>query len=138
VILLDTNLLSELLRPSPNAKVLAWFDDQPRASLFTTTITQAELLYGVELLPDGQRKATLMQAVLEIFSIDMAGRVLAFDAEATRVYATIAAQRKNSGSPASQFDAMIASIAFCHGATLATRNVKDFHDCGIELVNPWE
>jgi len=138
MILLDTNLLSELLRPSPDRKVMSWFDSQPRASLFTTTVTKAEILYGVSLLPEGQRKTALQQAVLEVFATDMAGRMLPFDEDAATAYASIAASRKQAGSPISQFDAMIAAIAACHGAILATRNIKDFQSCGIELINPWQ
>jgi predicted nucleic acid-binding protein len=137
VIILDTNVLSEVLRPSPHDRVLAWLDRQPRSALFTTTITQGELLYSVQLLPEGRRKTMLLDAVLAIFSSDLAGRVLGFDSDAAAAYAEIAATRKAAGHPISQFDAMIAAIARSRGASLATRNVKDFVDCGIEMANPW-
>ncbi|AKH70666.1 MULTISPECIES: type II toxin-antitoxin system VapC family toxin [Gammaproteobacteria] len=138
MIILDTNVLSETLRPSPDARALAWLEAQPRAALFTTTITQAEVLYGVRVLPNGQRKAALLDAVQAIFVSDMAGQVLGFDSDAAAAYAEIAAFRKTAGKPISQFDAMIAAVAKSRGAGLATRNVKDFADCGIQVVDPWQ
>ncbi|MBS3685120.1 type II toxin-antitoxin system VapC family toxin [Klebsiella quasipneumoniae] len=138
MIVLDTNVLSETLRPAPDALALAWLAQQPRSALFTTTVTRAELLYGVRLLPDGQRKAALMEAIHGIFASDMAGQVLGFDNDASDAYAGIAASRKLAGKPISHFDAMIAAIAKSRGASLATRNVKDFVDCGITVVDPWK
>lgn len=138
MIVLDTNVLSETLRPAPDALALAWLAQQPRSALFTTTVTRAELLYGVRLLPDGQRKAALMEAIHGIFASDMAGQVLGFDNDAADAYAEIAASRKLAGKPISQFDAMIAAIAKSRGASLATRNVKDFVDCGITVIDPWK
>lgn len=137
MIVLDTNVLSETLRPVPNAKVLAWLEVQPRATIFTTTVTRGELFYGVRLLADGWRKTSLLGAVQAIFNEDLAGHVLSFDNASADVYAEIAATRKTAGRPISQFDAMIAAIAQSRGATLVTRNFKDFTDCGIELVDPW-
>lgn len=138
MIILDTNVLSEILRPAPDAKVMAWLAAQPRFALFTTTVTQAELLYGVKVLPDGRRKSGLREAVLAVFAIDFEGQVLSFDSDAACVYAEIAADRRSAGQPISQFDAMIAAIARSRGADLATRNVKDFADCGIHVINPWD
>lgn len=137
MIVLDTNVLSEVLRPAPEAGVLAWLSAQPRSSLFTTTVTRAELLYGARLLPEGQRKAALLEAIGAIFGTDMAGQVLSFDDEAADAYARIAVERRAVGRPISQFDAMIAAITRSRGAKLATRNVKDFADCGIDLIDPW-
>ncbi|HAB5395082.1 TPA_asm: PIN domain-containing protein [Salmonella enterica subsp. enterica serovar Mbandaka] len=138
MIVLDTNVLSEALRPAPDKLALAWLAQQPRSALFTTTITRAELLYGVRLLPDGQRKVALMEAIHGIFASDMAGQVLGFDNDASDAYAEIAASCKLAGKPISQFDAMIAAIAKSRGASLATHNVKDFMDCGITVVDPWK
>jgi predicted nucleic acid-binding protein len=138
MIVLDTCLLSEVLRPAPVSKVLAWLETQPRAALFTTVITRSELLYGVHLLPEGKRKAALLKAVRAIFSTDMAGRVLGFDNAAADVYAEIATSRRAAGRPISQFDAMIAAIVRSRGARLATRNVRDFVGCGIEIIDPWQ
>lgn len=137
MIVLDTNVLSEMLRSAPEAGVLAWLAAQPRSSLFTTTVTQAELLYGARLLPEGQRKAALLEAIGAIFVTDMAGQVLSFDDEAADAYAEIAAARRAGGRPISQFDAMIAAITRSRGAKLATRNVKDFADCGIDVIDLW-
>lgn len=137
MIVLDTNALSEILRPVPDTQVLVWLAAQPRSVLFTTTVTRAELFYGVRLLPDGQRQTALLDAIQSIFDQDLAGHVLNFDSTAADTYAKIAASRKAVGKPISQFDAMIAAMAKSKGASLATRNLKDFVDCGIDLVNPW-
>jgi predicted nucleic acid-binding protein len=138
VIVLDTNVLSETLRPQPSAKVLAWLTAQPAAALFTTTITRGEILYGVRLLPKGRRRDALHDAVTAIFDEDFASRTLHFDNHAADTYADIAAARKTKGRPISQFDAMIAAIAHSRGAALAMRNTRDFVDCGIEIIDPWE
>jgi len=137
VIVLDTNVLSECLKPSPDEAVLAWMAAQPRATLFTTTIVEAEILYGVRLLPDGARKAALAPAVRAIFAEDLTGRVIPFDRDCADVFAEIAASRKAMGQPISQFDAMIAAATRSRGAMLATRNLRDFVHCDISLVDPW-
>ncbi|KAA0082177.1 type II toxin-antitoxin system VapC family toxin [Paraburkholderia sp. T12-10] len=137
MIVLDTNVLSETLRSAPDPRVMEWFGGQRRAALFTTTITHAEILYGLGLLADGSRKQALSAAVKAIFNADFAGRLLSFDSDAAEVYAQIAVSRKAAGRPISQFDAMIAAVARSRGATLATRNVKDFSDCGLAVVDPW-
>lgn len=138
MIVVDTNALSELLRPAPDARVLEWFAAQPRATLFTTTVTRGEILYGLRLLSDGQRRRGLLEAVQAVFNQEFAGRVLGFDAEAADVFAQIAASRKLAGRPISQFDAMIAAVARSRGAALATRNLKDFTGCGVDLIDPWQ
>jgi predicted nucleic acid-binding protein len=135
MIVLDTNVLSEALRPIPEARVMTWLANQPRAALFTTTVTRAEILYGIHLLPSGARRQSLWRATQAIF--DFSDLVIDFDSSAADAYADIAAVRKNAGRPISQFDAMIAAMARTKGATLATRNTRDFLDCGIELVDPW-
>ncbi|MGN6667558.1 MAG: type II toxin-antitoxin system VapC family toxin [Trinickia sp.] len=137
MIVLDTNVLSETLRSAPDPRVIEWFRAQRRAALFTTTITRAEILYGVERLEDGSRKRALSAAVQAVFEQDFAGRLLGFDSDAADMYAAIAASRRNAGKQISQFDAMIAAVARSAGATLATRNVKDFVDCGIPVIDPW-
>jgi len=105
--------------------------------MFVTAITQAEILVGIEVMVAGKRKHRLTEVVEQIFVHDFQGRILPFDAEAARQFATISASRKAAGRPISQFDAMIAAIVRVHGATLATRNVRDFEHCGIRLINPW-
>ena len=137
MIVLDTNVLSEVLRPVPESKVLTWLSSQPRLSLFTTTVTRGEVLFGLRLLPEGQRRLGLWAAALAIFDEDSSGQVLSFDSGAADAYAEIAANRRSAGKPISQFDAMIAAISRSRGASLATRNVRDFANCGITVVNPW-
>src|SRR5271165_1645813 len=134
---LDTNVLSEALRALPEPAVLDWLAHQPRASLFTTTVTRGEILYGFRLLSDGRRRRGLWDAAIKIFSDDFAGQVLSFDNDAADMYAEIAASRRIAGKPISQFDAMIVAMARSRGASLATRNVMDFEDCGVDVINPW-
>jgi predicted nucleic acid-binding protein len=138
MIVLDTNVLSELLAPSPSPAVVSWLSAQPAAAVFTTAVTEAEILYGLALLPDGRRRQALEAAVRPIFSEDLAGRVLAFDREAAASYAVIASRRRAIGRPISQFDAQIAAIAVSRGASIATRNVADFAETGAPVINPWE
>ncbi|OHV80872.1 type II toxin-antitoxin system VapC family toxin [Ensifer sp. LCM 4579] len=138
MIVLDTNVLSELLTPAPTAAVEEWLAAQPPTSIFTTTVTEAEILYGVRLLPDGRRRRDLEAAVVPIFREDLAGRILPFDGDAAAVYAIIAVERRKIGRPISQFDAQIAAITRSRGAMLATRNVADFADTGITIINPWD
>jgi predicted nucleic acid-binding protein len=137
MIVLDTNVLSEALRPVPEPCVMAWLANQPRASLFTTAVTRGEILYGIRLLSDGKRRRGLWDAARKIFDEDLAGHVLSFDSEAADMYAEISASRRTAGKPISQFDAMIVAMARSRGASLATRNVKDFDDCGTDVINPW-
>ena len=137
MIIIDTNVLSELLKREPDQNVKSWMSLQPILSVFTTTVTQAEILYGVELLPDGKRNNKLKTAVQTLFSERFKGRILPFDIEAAVEYAEIASSRRASGIPVSQFDAQIAAITRTRGARLVTRNSDDFRDCGIEVINPW-
>jgi len=137
MIVLDTNVLSEALRPVPEPSVLDWLANQPRASLFTTTVTRGEILYGIRLLSDGKRRRGLWDAAKKIFDEDFADQVLSFDSDAADMYAEIAALRRTAGKSISQFDAMIVAMARSRGASLATRNVKDFEDCGVDVINPW-
>jgi len=137
MIVLDTNVISEALRAAPEPSVLKWLGNQPRASVFTTAVTRGEILYGIRLLSDGKRRRGLWDAAQKIFSEDFDGQVLSFDDDAADVYAEIAASRRITGKPISQFDAMIAAMARSRGASLATRNVKEFEACGVDVVNPW-
>lgn len=137
MIILDTNVLSEMLAPAPSPVVERWLAAQSPASVFTTTVTKAEILYGIGILPEGKRKQALAAAIGAIFSEDFAGRVLPFDEAASDHYARLAAHRRHIGRPISQFDAQIAAIAASRGAELATRNVPDFEETGIKIVNPW-
>lgn len=137
MIVLDTNVVSELMKPAPAAAVARWIAGQPATTLYTTTVTQAEILHGILLLATGKRRAALETAAEAMFDEDFGGRVLPFGSEAARAYAQIAAQRRRSGRPISQFDAQIAAIARCARAAVATRNVGDYEECGVKVVNPW-
>ncbi len=135
--LLDTNVLSELLRAEPSAAVLAWFAAQPPESLFVSAVTQAEMVLGARLLPAGKRRKGLEDALGAMFEEDFAGRILPFDTGSVPAYVEIVGQRRTRGRPISQFDAQIAAIARRAGARLATRNTDDFLDCGVALIDPW-
>jgi predicted nucleic acid-binding protein len=135
--LLDTNVLSEFLRAAPEPAVLAWFSAQPIETLFVSAITQAEMMLGARLLPEGKRRAALESAVRAMFEQDFAGRVLPFDSATASAYVDIVHTRRAAGQPISQFDAQIAAIARHHRTKLATRIISDFEDCGVVLVNPW-
>ena len=138
MIVLDTNVVSELMKPAPADAVARWIADQPATTLYTTTITQAEILHGIMLLPAGKRRGALEAAAEAMFDADFGGRVLPFGGEAARAYAQIASQRRSSGRPIAQFDAQIAAIARSARARFATRNVSDFEGCGIKVLNPWD
>jgi toxin FitB len=137
MILLDTNVISELMRREPSARVVAWIEERPRSGLGITVITQAEILYGIELLPRGRRKHGLLSAAQAMFSEDFRGRIFPFDSDAAQAFAKISALRQDQGKPISQPDAQIAAIVQALGAELATRNVADFDGCEINLLNPW-
>ena len=137
MIILDTNVLSEALKPLPSLIVLDWLAAQEPSSVFTTTITQAEVLYGIEALPSGKRRTRLLAAVEKMFAEQFGGRILPFDEDAARAFAGMVAVRDAAGRPISQCDAMIAAIARSHRAAVATRNTSDFQHCGIEVINPW-
>jgi predicted nucleic acid-binding protein len=137
MIVLDTNVLSELMRPVPEADVERWLADQPAASVFISAVTEAELRYGIALLPNGRRRSTLTAVLQDMLAEDFSGRILPFDSPAAVAFAEIAADRRRVGTPISQADAQIAAIARSRGAALATRNVTDFEGCGIEVINPW-
>lgn len=137
MIILDTNVLSELMRSNPSPEVVAWVAKQPGTELFTTSITEAEIFYGIELLGRGKRREKLLAAAEAMFAEDLAGRVIGFESDAARVFSWIAAHRRTLGKPISHADAQIAAIAKVRRARLATRNVVDFGDCGVEVVDPW-
>jgi predicted nucleic acid-binding protein len=137
MIILDTNVLSELMRPKPSPEVVAWVAKQPATELFTTSITEAEIFYGIEILARSKRRQGLTAAASAMFSEDLAGRVFGFESEAARAFSKIAAGRRALGKPISQADAQIAAIAQVRSAKLATRNVEDFAECGVVVVDPW-
>lgn len=137
MIVLDTNTVSETLKPAPSETVISWLAVQQPSEIFITVITQAELLYGVESLPVGKRRLDLSYEVEKLFAEDFLGRILLFDESSARMYARIVSQRKSIGRPLSQSDAMIAAIARSRNAAVATRNTGDFEDCGVRVINPW-
>jgi toxin FitB len=137
MIILDTNVLSELMRPKPSLRVAAWVAKQPAAELFTTSITEAEIFYGIELLTKSKRREGLLAAAEAMFAEDFGGRICGFDSDAARVFSRIAAHRRARGRPISHADAQIVAIAQARGAKLATHNVADFEDCNVDVVDPW-
>ena len=137
MILLDTNVVSELMRPSPDAGVVDWVARQPAPELHVSAITEAELRYGAEVLPEGRRKDAILDEIEGMLRDDFNGRVIPFDSFAANAYATIAAARRAAGRPIGVADCQIAAIARSLGASVATRDVNDFEGCGIEVINPW-
>ena len=138
MILLDTNVLSEFMRPHPEAGVVQWLDEQRADTLYTTAVSQAEIEQGLALMPDGKRQHGLALAAKAMFEEDFAGRCLPFDATAASHYAHLVAERTRIGRPISVEDAQIAAIALAGGMALATRNTRDFESIkGLVLINPW-
>jgi predicted nucleic acid-binding protein len=137
MIILDTNVVSELMKPAPADRVIRWVASQTAISLYTTSITYAEILHGILLLPAGKRRKNFEQAAEMMFDEDFAGRILAFGSDGAAFYAEVATERQRRGRPIAQFDAQIAAIARATGARLATRNVSDFDHCGVDVVDPW-
>ena len=138
MIIIDTNVVSELMRDSPHPAVLAWFADHGADTLFLTAVSEAELRTGAAILPAGQRRDRLVGAIDAMIDQDFAGRILPFDSPAARSYAEIAASRRTAGKPIMDADCQIASIARVRDAAIATRNVKDFEGSGISVINPWD
>lgn len=136
--ILDTNAISELMKATPAPTVLAWMSLQPPDDLFISTISMAEIWFGIELLPKGKRRDGLLREAEVTFARDFAGRILAFDEEAARMFGSIVASRRLQGRPIGIADGQIAAIARCRRSTLATRDTGDFEGCGVKLVNPWQ
>lgn len=137
MLIVDTNLLSDLMRPAPSEKVAQWFERQPLDRLAITAVTVGEILYGLDRLPGGRRKADLSARFVEVLRRAFPARVLAFDDAAAAAYARIRGDRDRAGRPIGVNDAMIAGIARSRGGTVATRNVADFEQCGIAVLDPW-
>jgi toxin FitB len=137
MIVLDTNVVSELMRAAPEPAVLAWLQQASSTGLYTTAVTVAEIRYGIARLPEGRRRLTLHQAANEIFAA-FPRQVLPFDLAAATAYADVVADRENDGHPINGFDAQIAAICRSQAATLATRNTKDFAGIGISVIDPWQ
>ena len=138
MIILDTDVLSELMKSQPDPAVTEWVDAQAEPDLFTTSITEAEIFLGVELLSIGKRRDVLLAAAERVFAVDFEGRILGFESESARAFSRISAHRRRLGKPISQADAQIAAIAQVRRAKVATRDIADFRDCGVEILNPWD
>jgi predicted nucleic acid-binding protein len=137
MILVDTNIVSEFMTSAPATPVLNWLNAQTTASLYLSTITVAEIHYGLRLLPAGKRRNFLRERFDSFVTLLFTGRVLAFDQEAAALYGEIAVARRISGRPISTLDAQIAATARSRTLVLATRNTKDFAACGVELIDPF-
>jgi toxin FitB len=138
VIILDTNVISELTRRVPDPGVLSWLDSLPTEDTAITAVTAAELLYGVRRMPDGRRKTELTEAVHALINDDFRDRVEPFDVLAADYYADVVIGRERAGHPVSTHDAQIAAICRARNAALATRNTSDFTGTGINLTDPWK
>ena len=138
IYLLDTNVLSETMKPRPAAEIAAWMRAQPLRSLFIAAICQAEILAGIAIMPTGRRRTELEAMAHAIFSQDFDGRILPFDAQAAGVYAKLFALRRQSGRPIETPDLIVAATARVHDAAIVTRDTGGFDGCGLAVVNPWE
>jgi predicted nucleic acid-binding protein len=138
VIVLDTNVLSALMQTQPDEQIVAWLDEQPPESVWTTSVTVFEIRFGLELLTPGRRRRGLEKAFAKALAEDLEDRILSFDAEAAREAATRAATRRGAGKPVDFRDVEIAGIVAARRGILATGNVRHFEGLNIEIVNPWE
>ena len=136
-ILLDTNVISELIRKSPHPAVATWVSEHRLQDLFFSAVSEAELRYGAAILPVGRRRDTLLLEIESMLRDAFEDRVLPFDSDAARAYGSIAAMRRSAGRPVAPADCQIAAIAAARGMAVATRNVRDFAHMGIEIVDPW-
>ncbi len=137
MIILDTNVVSELMRPNPAENVVEWVVSQDSRSIYLSTVTEAEMRYGVEILPAGRRREELRAAMEAMFREDFTGRILPFDSPSAQAYALIAASRRSAGHPISHSDCQIEAIASTRDASVATRDASGFEGCGVPVINPW-
>ncbi|EKD53836.1 MAG: hypothetical protein ACD_60C00149G0035 [uncultured bacterium] len=138
MILLDTNIISEMMKQSPSIKILKWIDQQEVIDLFITTITIAEISYGIYALPKGNRRSLIENSFNQAIQESFKHRILSFDEASAHFYGKLMAHRKKLGRPLSILDGQIAAIALTQGAAIATRNVRDFAHCNLDLINPFE
>ena len=134
---IDTNVASELMRSAPASTVAAWIAERDAEELFLTAVSEAELLYGVAIMPAGRRRAMLEDSMTRWLHLGFVERILPFDSAAARAYAEIAADRRRAGRPVGEADCQIAAISRSRGAVLVTRNVRDFEGTGVDVVDPW-
>ncbi len=137
MVVVDTNVLSELMRPTPNPAVVSWVAERATSSLHITAISEAELRFGLAIMPPGRRRDGLTVGLERMLRTGFADRVLPFDSAAASAYAEIAAAQRAKGRPIPEADCQIAAIARSRGMALATRNVRDFVDTSVDIVNPW-
>ncbi|MYD65865.1 MAG: type II toxin-antitoxin system VapC family toxin [Chloroflexi bacterium] len=137
MIVLDTNVVSELMRENSAPEVREWFFAQSSSDVYLSAVTEAELRYGIAIMPAGRRRDTLAIALEGFVEGDLEGRVLSFDTIAAKAYATIGAERRAAGRPIGHADAQIAAIARSQGASVATRDRGGFEGTGVDLINPW-
>ena len=135
--ILDTNVASELMRPEPTTAVAAWIAERDAQDMYLTAVSEAELRYGVAILPTGKRQNTLEAAMTRWLDLGFGERILPFDSSAARAYAEIAAGRRHAGRPIGEADCQIAAISRARGAALVTRNVRDFEGTGLAVIDPW-
>jgi|SRR3989344_1115743 len=138
MILLDTNVISEMMKVSPSPQVIKWFRQQKVAHLYVTAVTLAEISYGVSVLPKGSRKHLMENAFNKTIQEGFNNRILSFDEPAAHCYGELMSHRKKLGRPLSILDGQIAAIALARGATVATRNIRDFAHCKVDLIDPFE
>jgi predicted nucleic acid-binding protein len=138
MMILDTNVVAELMKESPAPAIVSWLNSYESSDLFLTTITIGEIRYGLRILPQGRRRLGLEQGFERVLSEAFVGRILSFDEEAAGLYGEVMGRRKELGRPLSSLDGQIASIARSRGFAVATRNVRDFIDCGVEVLNPFD
>jgi predicted nucleic acid-binding protein len=137
VIVLDTNIVSELMRPKPAPEVIDWLNSVTGEQIFITSVTVAEMLYGIVRMPTGRHKATLAAKARALLTAPFDGHALAFTVHAAVEYAEIVADRERLGRPIGRADAQIAAICRLNRAALATRNVRDFAETGVRVIDPW-
>ncbi len=137
MVILDTNVVSELMRPAPDPAIASWVSECATSSLFLTAVTEAELRFGLAIMPQGKRRDGLAKGLERMLETGFANRVLPFDSDAARAFAEIAAARRRLGRPIALADCQIAAIGRVRGMPVATRNIRDFEDTGIEIFDPW-
>ena len=137
MLVLDTNVASELMRPKPDPTVAAWIAERDATEMFLTAVNEAELLYGIAIMPAGRRRDLLATSMTRWLNLGFSDRILPFNSAAARAYADIASDRRRAGRPIGEADCQIAAIVHSRGAILVTRNVRDFEGMGVDVINPW-
>jgi toxin FitB len=138
IYVLDTNVISELMRAEPDPVVFAWIAAQPRTALYTTSLTHAEVLAGIAIMPEGRRRSALAETAELMFGEEFRDRILPFTADAAKAYARIFASRRQTGKPIETADLIVAATVHAYNAVVVTRDLGGFEGCGLTLINPWE